>query len=96
MKPSDARVNCDSIASEGRPARYGTAEYHILPPPDFGCADASVFQLSPAVAVLAENNTMLEVFRDSGFDVRSTVERCAVTVILSLPVQLRALEPLER
>ena len=34
--------------------------------------------------VLPENNAMLEVFRDSGFEVRSIAERGAVTVFLSL------------
>jgi len=34
--------------------------------------------------VLAENEEMLKVFRDSGFEIRSTSERGVVTVILSL------------
>ena len=50
-----------------------------------GTAAANEFSQFEAT-VLAEHNAMLEVFRDSGFEVRSTMERGTVTVFLSLPV----------
>ena len=46
--------------------------------------------------VLPENNAMLEVFRDSGFEIRSKSERGAVTVLLSLSPTAESVAAAER